>query len=314
VGNSAYLKSFGVGIEFRVSGDLKCVTEGFKGLFARRYVPTFELVEGGLGSCRCSAVTDWLVTRSGFRLVSMSLSREVDRYLIESAPPAPYINESPYFFILQVLTRLYVKSGYLLLTDTVTVSNGDEAVLLMGYPHTGKSTLLALALTSGYVPLTTENTILEVRGGEARVVGGTEVLVYDPEIEGVYGVKVPYHDLTRHGYRIYDLRGLKEREEALLKRPRVVSMYLLYCSFNSRGCSYRVVKGRKATKTLWHFATSIIRGDDYYEPTPQYLSDEFTDSLISNSINELVREYSGRFYEVFGSHKDVLSNVLRVLG
>ncbi len=304
------MKSFEVGIEFRVGGDVNCVVDGFKGLFARRYIPTFEFVSTNT-YCRCSAVIEWGISRSGFRLVSKLLSRDLDTYVVESQPPAPYVNESPYFFILQVLSRLYVKAGYLLLTDSVTFTkDGKETVLLLGYPHTGKSTLLALALANDYIPLTTENTLLEVRGGEVRVIGGTDVLVYDPEIEGIYDVKVPYHDITKHGYRIYDLGTLKERVKALSNKPKVSTIYLLYCSFNSRGCSYRIVKGRKATKTLWHFATSIIRGDDYYEPTPMNLSDEFTDSIISQTIKEVAKEYSSRFYEVFGSHKEVFNSIV----
>ncbi len=304
------MKSFGVGIEFRVGGDVNCVVDGFKGLFARRYIPTFEFVSTNT-YCRCSAVIEWGISRSGFKVISKLLSRDLDTYVVESQPPAPYVNESPYFFILQVLSRLYVKAGYLLLTDSVTFTkDGKEAVLLLGYPHTGKSTLLALALANDYIPLTTENTLLEVRGGEVRVIGGTDVLVYDPEIEDIYDVKVPYHDITKHGYRIYDLGTLKERVKALSNKPKVSTIYLQYCSFNSRGCSYRIVKGRKATKTLWHFATSIIRGDDYYEPTPMNLSDEFIDSIISESIKEIAKEYSSRFYEVFGSHKEVFNSIV----
>jgi len=317
------LNSYGVTAEFRVKGESARVVEGFDGSFPKRYLPTFNLtpVTGALFPTPRGpeAIIHWVMRKEGeaFRVRRFVLRDgvgEADEYWVESPPPAPYVNESPYFFTLQALSRLYVRDGKLLFTDTVTVLTEDgEAVMLLGYPHTGKSTLLAMALAAGITPLTTENTLVEVRGGEALVVGGTGVLVYDPRVENVYGVKLPKgEEVTRHGYVIIDLDKATSgtRSEALSRGIKVSRIYVLHCSFVSRGAEAKPVKGRKVAKTLWHFATAVIRGTDYYDPYPPSLTTPPLDRFMAGAMSELSKEYSGRMWEVFGSHSEALKLIL----
>lgn|GEM_PF-645351 len=322
------LSSYGVTAEFRVrGGGASEVVEGFGGSFPKRYLPTFDLTP--LTSALIptprgpQAIIHWDLSDEGIpfrvrRFVLREGAGEADEYWVESPPPAPYVNESPYFFVLQALSRLYVRDGKLLFTDTVTVLRDDgEAVMLLGYPHTGKSTLLAMTLAEGGVPLTTENTLVEVRGSEAWVVGGTGVLVYDPKVERVYGIKLPEgEETTRHGYVILDLDKVTSsvRAEALAKGVKVAGIYVLHCSFVSRGAEAKAVKGRKVAKTLWHFATAIIRGTDYYEPYPPSLTTPSIDKFMAGAMRKLSKGYSGRMWEVFGSHEEVLKLILHQRG
>ncbi len=322
------LNSYGVAVEFRVrGGGASEVVRGFGGSFPKRYLPTFELMPltGALIPTLRGpqAIVHWGLSGGGAsfrvrRFVLREGAGEADEYWVESPPPAPYVNESPYFFVLQALSRLYVRGGKLLFTDTVTVLRDDgEAVMLLGYPHTGKSTLLAMALAGGGVPLTTENTLVEVRGGEAWVVGGTGVLVYDPRVGEVYGIKLPEsEETTRHGYVILDLDKVTSgaRASALAKGVKVAGIYVLHCSFVSRGAEAKAVKGRKVAKTLWHFATAIIRGTDYYEPYPPSLTTPTIDKFMADAVRKLSEGYSGRMWEVFGSHAEVLKLILRGSG
>ncbi|MCD6323799.1 MAG: hypothetical protein J7L55_01670 [Desulfurococcales archaeon] len=285
---------------------LKDVAGGLEDPFAGRYIPKFR-VRPLIAPESSDAVIKWLRVGEGFELVSYDLS-DVDHFEIRSAPPKPYVNESPYFFILQVLSRQYVKKGYLMLTDTVAIHNprNGETHLFMGYPHTGKSTLLALSLGLGLRPLTTENTILEVRRGEAYVIGGTNILVFDPRIEEKYGVRLSPATRTKHGYGIKPLTGVAEGDAY-----RVTSLNIIYCSFSSTGANFKPVKGRKALKLLWHFATSVIRGTDYYEPAPPNLSDPALDLVIADLVRELATKYGKVFREAFGSHIEVLEAVFK---
>jgi len=317
------LNSYGVTVEFRVRGRASEVVRGFNGSFPKRYLPTFDLapVSGALIPTPRGpqAIIHWDLSGGGtpFRIRRFVLrdgAGEGDEYWIESPPPAPYVNESPYFFVLQALSRLYVKNRRLLFTDTVTVLRDDgEAVMLLGHPHTGKSTLLAMTLAEGGVPLTTENTLVEVRDGEAWVVGGTGVLVYDPRAGEVYGLKLPEgEETTRHGYVILDLDKVTSgaRAEALAKGVRVAGMYVLHCSFISKGAEAKPLKGRKVAKTLWHFTTAVIRGTDYYEPYPPSLTTPPIDRFMASATEGLSKQYSGRVWEVFGSHSEALKLIL----
>ncbi len=300
------------------------VVRGFNSSFPKRYLPTFDLapVSGTLIPTPSGpqAIIHWDLSGGGtpFRIRRFVLrdgAGEGDEYWIESPPPAPYVNESPYFFVLQALSRLYVRDRKLLFTDTVTVLRDDgEAVMLLGYPHTGKSTLLAMTLAEGGVPLTTENTLVEVRDGEAWVVGGTGTLVYDPRAGEVYGLKLPEgEEMTRHGYVILDLDKATSgaRAEALARGVRVAGMYVLHCSFISRGAEAKPLRGRKVAKTLWHFATAVIRGTDYYEPYPPSLTTPPVDRFMASATEELSKQYSGRVWEVFGSHSEALKLILK---
>jgi hypothetical protein len=147
--------------------------------------------------------------------------------------------------------------------------------------------------------------------GEARVLGGTKVLVYDPRALARYGAEPPFEpdERTRHGYLVVDLErrpGAGGPREA-----RVEAIYLVHCSLASTGASLEPVSGRKALKTLWHFATALLRGDDYYEPAPLNLADPTLDASIAAALRRLAERYRGRFHEAFGSHDKVLNEILR---
>ncbi len=304
--NSFIIKSLNTEILVESQQSLQEIVEGLEDVFAGRYLPKFSILEGG-GLGGADAVIKWRSIRekNGFKLDSISLGK-IDELIVSSSPPKPYVNEAPYFFLLQLLSREYVKKGYLMLTDTVSINDpaSGETHIFMGYPHTGKSTLLALSINSGLKPLTTENTVIEVRGGNAFVVGGTNVLVYDPEVESKYRVRLKPKLKTKHGYGIIPIEGVRDGEAY-----RISSLYVIYCSFRSSGVSFKHIRGRKIFKILWHFSTSIIRGVDYYEPIPPDLSDNAVDRVISERIKEIASGYEGSFMEVFGSHREVLSSV-----
>lgn len=282
--------------------------EGLIDLFPRRYIPSFSISKGFEGG-ESHATIKWLEMDEGFEVINYSLGAR-DEYLLRSAKPEPYTNESPYFFLLQVLSRIYVRRGILMLTDTVAIYDRSSGVahLFMGYPHTGKSTVTALALSYGYIPLTTENTLLRVGDSRAYIVGGTNVLVYDPVIKEVYGVSLRPSEYTRHGYGVVDLKDL---HRGLPWEIPIATINLLYCSFTSSGANFKEVRGRKAMKTLWHFATAVIKGTDYYEPHPLDLSDKGTDAFTMRELKKLTTIYAGSFKEAFGSHREVLLKVLK---
>ncbi len=311
------LTSYGAAVDALVEGGgINDLVDGFKTSFAGRYIPSFSIEEHSSipnpETIRFRAVIHWRLSKDSFRIRDLRLRGEVDEYWINSPPPKPYVNESPYFFILQALSRIYVKLGYLMLTDSVSVLRSDgTAALLLGYPHTGKSTLLALSIAHGLTPLTTENTLLRVGGGEAFIIGGTHVLVFDPVISKLYGIRVRYGELTRHGYAVVDLsRDFPGRDEALRKGVKISDIYLLYLSFSSKGFDLKEVKGRKVVKTLWHFASSIIRGTDYYDPSPPDLVTPEVNEALASRVREVARGYEGRMYEVFGSHDEVFRRLI----
>ena len=295
-----------VAINVRGLGE-NAVAEGFRGSFARRYLPieSVETVDGqpaGVG-----AVVEWL-EGEGFSVEGYSLSASsADRYTVRSAPPAAYANESPVFFLLQVAARLYAKRGLVLFTDTISFADPatGRAVLVLGYPHSGKSTLLALAAAEGYTPLSTENTVVRVDGDAAWILGGSRVLVVDPRAVERY---LPPGSLkptgrTRHGYLIVDLD-----DSYGLKPFRVEAIYVIHCSFASTGASFEPVTGRKAEKLLWHFATSLLKGDDFYHPHPLCL-EAGVEANVASAVSRLAGIYRGRFYEVFGGHRDVFREI-----
>ncbi|MCD6428224.1 MAG: hypothetical protein J7L12_01240 [Desulfurococcales archaeon] len=302
------LESYGARVLIESSKDLSEVASGLRDLFARRYIPSFTISERASSSY--DARIRWDVTSGEFKVNEYSLG-DTDEFRISSPPPKPYICESPYFFILQVFSRQYLKKGYLMLTDAVSFTDGrDNAYLILGYPHGGKSSILTIALAKGYVPLTTENTLVRINGDYLEVVGGTDVLVLDPYILDKYGLKlgVEPDGVTRHGYLIIDL---SRRVSKSLLPVRIKSIYVVHCSFSSVGASKKLIKGRKAMKTLWHFATSIIRGTDYYDPYPLYLSDSKLDDMQRKNLESISSIYEGKFYEIFGAHTDVFNEIAK---
>jgi hypothetical protein len=291
-----------------VYGDPGSLLLALSSTFPRRYLPTARPVG-------CSeapqAVVEWL-PGEGFAVESAVFTdspAEPDYYRVRGGLPEAYVNESPVFFLLQVTARSLARRGLALLTDSVAISDGERAVLLLGYPHTGKSSVAAIALAHGYYVLSTENTVVRPGDRGLEVYGGTRVLVFDPRVGELYGARVGSSEVTRHGYGVVDLDLLNAP-----KLPqRVVGVYLLHASFSSTGASLSPVKGRKIAKTVWYFATALLKGVDYYEPAP-------LDTPISGAVAETLtrlldtfsRYYSDAFYEAFGSPLEVFRAVVEV--
>ncbi len=300
----------GVGVLFE--GELDDgFEEGFRGLFARRYLP--DVSEVGEDEFHV------LIERfkgGTFRVFSAAydyLGR--DEYKIESPVPSAYGSEAPVFFVLQAAARAGAKSGRIFVTDSVgVVANNGKAVLFIGYPHTGKSTMSVLALARGLPVLSTENTVVEVRKGSLYIVGGTDVLVYDPRVEGIYDVKVPYDAKTKSGYRIKDL-GRDEVRKLLLERGVEIGMIiLLHSAFNCMEASFSRIRGRKVRKTLWYFSTALMKGLDYYEPMPLHVPmNEGIGENLWRFLETASSSYSERMFEAFGNHRTVFERVLEFM-
>jgi hypothetical protein len=299
----------GVSIAIQVKGSSEeSIADGFRGSFARRYLPLESVKVVGEVPSGVGALVEWLESK-GFAVESFDLKKDgMDRYVVRSEPPAPYVNESPVFFLLQVAARLYAKEGLLLFTDTIAFANPDsgESVLILGFPHSGKSTLLALAAADGLAPLSTENTVVRVDNDSAWVLGGSRVLVVDPRAVERY---LPPGSLkpigrTKHGYLIVDLDDSYD-----LKPYRINSIYVIHCSFASSGASFEPVTGRKAKKLLWHFATSLLKGDDFYEPYSLCIENG-VEEIVARGISRMASLYKGQFYEVFGGHRDVYREIV----
>ena len=274
--------------------------------FARRYVPSMS-IQGNCSSA--NALVYWL-RGSGFNILSTSfLPSGLDVYVVEGEPPIAYLNESPIFFLLQVLARSLARTGYLLLTDSVAINTGSKVILLLGYPHTGKSTIAAIAASKGFSVLSTENTVVYADEKELRVLDGTRILVFDPKIRELFGVNIESTGKTRHGYEIVDL-DLSQENRMLNSRNIVDEIYVVYTSFSCTGASLVPVKGRKVEKLLWHFATSLLKGVEYYYPQPiDTLLDKQITTVIKRFINTVREKYSTRFYEAFGSPLEVFRTI-----
>ena len=298
------------GVNVGFSGELDDgFEEAFRGLFARRYLPDVGETSGE---------TQVLVERfkgNTFRVFSAVYDHQgMDSYKIESPVPSAYGNEAPIFFILQTAARAGAKIGRMFITDSVAVvpPNG-KAVLFVGYPHTGKSTMSVLAMARGFPVLSTENTVVEVRGDRLYIVGGTEVLVYDPRVEGIYDVRVPYDEQTRSGYRIKDLKDDKKRRRLLKRGVEIDMMVVLHSAFNCMEASFSRIKGRKVRKTLWYFSTALMKGLDYYEPVPLHvpMNDQITRNLRL-FLETASGNYSDRMFEAFGNHRTVFERVIEM--
>ncbi len=298
------------GVNVGFSGELDDgFEEAFRGLFARRYLPDVGETSGE---------TQVLVERfkgNTFRVFSAVYDHQgMDSYKIESPVPSAYGNEAPIFFILQTAARAGAKIGRMFITDSVAVvpPNG-KAVLFVGYPHTGKSTMSVLAMVRGFPVLSTENTVVEVRGDRLYIVGGTEVLVYDPRVEGIYDVRVPYDEQTRSGYRIKDLKDDKKRRRLLKRGVEIDMMVVLHSAFNCMEASFSRIRGRKVRKTLWYFSTALMKGLDYYEPVPLHvpMNDQITRNLRL-FLETASGNYSDRMFEAFGNHRTVFERVIEM--
>ncbi len=296
------LTSARVGI--RIEGEVaEEAASGLMTTFSRRYLPDPRPGEGA-----ADIVIDWLPGNS-LDVVSKHLTGpgEPDRYVIKAPPPAPYTAEAPLFFVLQAVARAHAKRGYLVITDSVSFSSSGEAHLVLGYPHGGKSTVLAYAASRGARALTTENTVVEVdEDGTMYVVGGTDVLVADPSALARYGIEPPWEPVgrTKHGYLIFDVR------EGRVERFPVADISLIHCSLVSAGVSYSRIKGRKVAKSLWHFAQALIKGLDYYDPHPLSLSDDEIDALVAKKLSLVAKKYGSSFREFFGAHDRVADEIL----
>ena len=281
--------------------------------FPRRYLPdhVVEVDE----SEYYDAYVKWILDNSGFRVLNVELGGEVERYVIRSGVPQPYVNESPVFFLLQVMARTYSRRKYLVFTDTAAIHVGNKTVLFMGYPHTGKSTLTALALAYGDTPLSTENTVVEISEDGARIVAGTPILVYDPRVEELFNVRIGFDEKTRHGYHIVDLdKRVPERKKILESRPKVDYIFILHCSYKSGEPDLEPVRGRKIKKTLWYFATALLKGMDYYDPHPLDLTDDRIETILGENIDRIGTYYGDKIFEVYGRHDKVYKTLTEIIG
>lgn len=290
----------GVRIEGSVSEE---VASALTTTFSRRYLP--DPSPDGLAP---DVLIEWAPGES-LEVVEKRLAGrgELDRYVVRAPTPAPYTAEAPLFFVLQAVARAHAKRGYLIITDSISFSEGGGAHLVLGYPHGGKSTVLAYAASRGAEALTTENTIVEVAGdGTMHVVGGTDVLVADPSALARYGIEPPWEPVgsTKHGYLIFEVR------EGGVGRVPVADISLIHCSLVSSGVSYSRVRGRKVAKTLWHFAQALIKGLDYYDPHPLSLSDDEIDSAVAGKLSLVAEKYGSSFREFFGAHDRVADEIM----
>lgn len=272
--------------------------------FSRRYIPTLTPID----NCSDISATIYWLDGEGFDVISETYSENgPDTYVVVGKPPIPYVNESPVFFILQVLARSLVRKGYVVLTDSIVISGPGKTILLLGYPHTGKSTIASIALSNGFKVYSTENSVLETKRDRLVFKTGTRVLVFDPVIRRLYGVDIPSTGKTRHGYEIVDLDIFEKISEIEIS---IDEIYLLYTSFNGIGSSIVRVKGRKIDKTLWYFATSLLKGLDYYYPRPLDMPiGEKIYEVISDFTSKTRETYSDRFFEAFGSPLEVFKSI-----
>lgn len=278
----------------------KQLENSFASSFPRRYLPSYDIYRE---QNNIDSLIKWQTSSSGFELINYKQLLDRDEYLIKSPLPEPYVNESPVFFLLQVFARTYVRRNYFVLTDSVAISMGRKTVLLLGYPHSGKSTLTTLSIINNDTPLSTENTVVELTNSGLRVINGTSILIYDPRVEYLYGVKLEYDTVTKHGYRVVDLDKLIPNRKSIIKsKPVVNEIYILHCTFNSGEPGLEAVTGRKIKKTLWYFLSSLLIGVDYYEPHPMYLLDRLILDKLVNTLDIISKTYCDRVYEIYGSH------------
>lgn len=272
--------------------------------FARRYIPPIRICND---CSQVEAVVHW-ISGDEFRVLATSFSDELeDFYMVTGPYPEAYVNEGPLFFMLQVIARSLVRRGHVIITDSVFMNTGKKGILLLGFPHTGKSTITSIAIDRGYKVVSTENTIVRASGEKLEVESGTRILVFDPKIRELFGVKIGSTGKTRHGYELVDLDFLGAR---LGERLYVDEIYVLYTSFSSKGVSATPITGRKVSKLIWYFAVGLLKGIDYYEPSP---IDIPLTPRVMKTLTELIDvikvRYSNRFYEVYGSPVEVFEYI-----
>jgi len=304
-----YLAVDGACVGFHGEG-LGGVVASFTSLFSRRYLPDPRIVD----YCGDSDIELLWLRSKGFTVLAAEYRHHgfPDRYIVEGGPVEPYVNEAPVFFLLQALARRLVYKGRLLLTDSVSIyiPSTGEAVLLLGYPHTGKSTISSIAYSKGYSLLSTENTVVEVANGELWVRSGSSILVYDPRVKSLYGAVLEPVEKTKHGYEIIDV-NTGERLQLLNRGVRASSIYVLHTNFSSQGVSLEPLRGRKIGKTLWYFMMSLLKGMDFYEPMPLDIPLNEISKLMVEYLESIRREYDGRVFEVFGSPLEVFLEITR---
>jgi len=275
--------------------------------FAKRYLPRLKLsIE-----CRPDAVIYWLHRDVKFKVLTHYLLTHglPSMFIVEGKYPSAYSNEPPFFFILQVMAYVLGKKGYVVLTDSITIERGGKAILFLGYPHSGKSSISALAFSRGFKVYATENTVVRV-SKPLKVVNGSSVLVYDPAIKNLYDVEITPDGVTKHGYEYLDLEA---REANPLRELDVDKVFVIHSGFTCKGFSTSPITGRKIRKTLWYFSTSLLKGVDYYEPQP--LGNLITED-VANTLQrflEIVEEdYNNKVYEVFGSIPEIFENTVLI--
>ncbi|MEM0224364.1 MAG: hypothetical protein QXS24_01740 [Desulfurococcaceae archaeon] len=276
--------------------------------FSRRYLPPLSI-----GDCSNIAAVIYWISGEEFTVLSASYSSNApDIYVVSGDYPRAYENESPVFFLTQVLARSLAKEGYIMLTDSVSMEFSEKNVLVLGFPHTGKSTLSSIALSHGYRIYSTENTVVKLVDEVLHVVTGTRVLVFDPRVRDLYDVKVQSTSRTRHGYEVVDLDKYFNKELLNRKIP-IDEIYVIYTSFSSSGVSIAPVKGRKVEKLIWYFATGLLKGLDYYYPQPLDMPLDDKVLLTIRKFMETTRKkYGDKFYEVFGSPMEVFRAISRI--
>jgi len=274
-------------------------------VFAKRYLPRLKILD----ECRPDVMIYWINRDVKFRVLTHNLISHglPSLFIVEGRYPVAYSNESPFFFILQIIAYVLGKKGYVVLTDSVTIERDGKALIFLGYPHSGKSSISAVAFYRGFKVYATENTVLRV-AKPLKVVNGTSVLVYDPAIKNLYNVKIAPDGTTRHGYEYIDL---ETRDAVPPRELEVDKMFLIHSGFTCKGFSASPVTGRKIRKTLWYFSTSLLKGVDYYEPQPldNLVTEEVAKTL--QSFLEIVEEnYRDRVFEVFGSIPEIFENTV----
>ncbi len=273
--------------------------------FAKRYLPRLK----NTSECRPDAVIYWFNKDVKFKVLTHNLLPHglPSLFIVEGKYPSAYSNESPFFFLLQVIAYVLGKKGYVMLTDSITIERGGKALLFLGYPHSGKSSISAVAFSRGFKVYTTENTVIKVTS-PLKIVNGTSVLVYDPAIKNLYGVKITPDGVTKHGYEYLDLeaRGVNQLGEL-----DVDKVFVIHSGFTCKGFSASPITGRKIRKTLWYFSTSLLKGVDYYEPQP--LGNLITEDVartLQIFLEIVEKDYHDKVFEVFGSVPEIFENTV----
>jgi len=269
---------------------------GIEEAFARRYIPEIEF--GGRGK---DAFIDWEMGKQ-VEILEVKFGKR-DYFRIRAGNPQPYKNEHPYFFILQVFSRLYEKKGHILLTDSAVFSQGKKGILLLGPPHSGKSTLMVLAASQGFDLLSNENSVFDLRNEKLIFIGGCNLLTFSPMVKRY--VEIEEDGKTRSGYGMLDLRKFERR------KVRIEKIYYLHSSFSSKGFDKELIRGRKIEKILWDHASKVVSGGEFYKKFPLNFSTPELSKKRAIKVREMARGYKNKFFEVFGSHIEIFNEIAK---